>query len=189
MAQLHSGLSQQIQLQLPTRWNSLSPILSPYFNIKGGNFIHVAFGYGLALMVGICVSGGVSGGSLSHSEGFRLRFDSTYQAISTLQWLWLWLWWRSFAGPSCLWAIMALRISIKIVPLHIFRCIGLASTWGHSWQALSCGETTRTLSQPLLLETTTRYKPRLASLPHTLPTLLSRHITKLCLLCWQTSRK
>ena len=29
---------------------------------KGGDFIHVSFGYGLALMVGICVSGGVSGG-------------------------------------------------------------------------------------------------------------------------------
>ena len=37
-------------------------VFTSIFNIKGGNFIHVAFGYGLALMVGICVSGGVSGG-------------------------------------------------------------------------------------------------------------------------------
>ena len=39
--------------------------LQPQINIKGGDFIHVAFGYGLALMVGICVSGGVSGGRLA----------------------------------------------------------------------------------------------------------------------------
>ena len=39
--------------------------LHPPINIKGGDFIHVAFGYGLALMVGICVSGGVSGGRLA----------------------------------------------------------------------------------------------------------------------------
>ena len=39
--------------------------LHPQINIKGGDFIHVAFGYGLALMVGICVSGGVSGGRLA----------------------------------------------------------------------------------------------------------------------------
>ena len=30
-----------------------------------GGFINIAVGYGLALMVGICISGGVSGGHLN----------------------------------------------------------------------------------------------------------------------------
>ena len=30
-----------------------------------GGFINISFGYGLALMIGICISGGVSGGHLN----------------------------------------------------------------------------------------------------------------------------
>ena len=40
-------------------------ILSFYYYFSGSPFIHVAFGYGLALTLGILISGGVSGGHLN----------------------------------------------------------------------------------------------------------------------------
>ena len=40
------------------------------WKLQGGNFLHVAIGYGLALMVGILISGGVSGGHLNPAVTF-----------------------------------------------------------------------------------------------------------------------
>ena len=40
-------------------------ILSFYYYFSASPFIHVAFGYGLALTLGILISGGVSGGHLN----------------------------------------------------------------------------------------------------------------------------
>ena len=63
-----------IWFQLTTTFIDASQQL-PYtstITYKGGDFIHVSFGYGLALMVGICVSGGVSGGRFFFKQDLNL---------------------------------------------------------------------------------------------------------------------
>ena len=170
----------------------------PDFNIKGGDFIHVAFGYGLALMVGICVSGGVSGGR----SGFNIQgmlgivpcCDS--QLVRRLKWRFFNSTFTGHLNPAVTLAMAVMKklrwaqlpvSELDITDAHeiiytdISRCIGPDSTWGHLWRASCCGETMQTQLLLLLLETTTRYKQRPAFLPPTLPTLLSRQITKLIL--------
>ena len=55
-----------------------------------GGFLNISFGYGLALMIGICISGGVSGGHLNPAVTLAIAAIKKLEPIQvTAQMPWL----------------------------------------------------------------------------------------------------
>ena len=91
-----------------------------------GGFLNISVGYGLALMIGICISGGVSGGHLN---------PAVTLAMAALRKL------KPIQVSKC--------ISYEVLMWPLLRCLStwLGSTWGLSWQLWCSGESMRMLSR------------------------------------------
>ena len=56
-----------------------------------GGFLNISFGYGLALMIGICISGGVSGGHLNPAVTLAMAAINNLKLNQVIQNTTIWL--------------------------------------------------------------------------------------------------
>ena len=91
-----------------------------------GGFLNISFGYGLALMIGICISGGVSGGHLNPAVTLAMAAVKNLKPLQVTKYL---------VTVDMLW--------------YLIRSLStwLVSTWGLSLQLLCCGESMLMLSR------------------------------------------
>ncbi len=96
-----------------------------YLEPDDKNFVTVALGYGLALMIGILVSGGVSGGHLNPAVTLSMA------CLRKLRWVYVPVYWAAqylgaFVGAAILYGIYADAIGrLAVWYLCIYVCINV----------------------------------------------------------------